>query len=1589
MEADGETRGAKTHAALIARGKALAATEPNYARFLLYTVRSLDPDDLGPYSAAVVDSELRRAYALLERRGNDSHFIQASTPDVLVLDAPEIIDIFAPDMPFIVDSVLAAIRSKGGHIRLVAHPVLPLDPQSYRVLNEPTPQSRQESFLHLHIDPLPDEAARAAILREVAEVLDEVARVVRGWRPMLERLRQLVQDVRENPPPIDPKLLAETIQFLGWLAAHNFTFLGLREYAVNTVEGEQRLEPVAASGVGLLEDQSFLFLKQGGELVESTRGHRAFLAGPDLLVVAKANVRSRVHRRTYMDYVGIKLFDAKGAVSGEIRLLGLFTSRSAGVPTAEVPLLRRKLAAVLERSGTVPDSHAGKALLQALESYPREELFQVDEDELLEFASTIASLTDRPRVRVLPRIDRFDNYVSVLVFLLRDRYDSAQRQRIGDYLSQRYGGHVAAYSPYFPEGELVRVHFIIGRLGGPTPRPDREDLERDITALTRDFGDRLMDAAAEPKDVEAFRAAFPPGYQASTSPAQALGDIEIFRGLGNGVALHLVPPRSGEANLSLRVYHRETPLPLSDRVPLLENFGFRVIDEQTNRITPEGEAECFLHEMVLALPAGVRLPDGVAIARVEEALLAVWHGQAESDGFNALSLGAGLAWDAVAVLRALSRFLGQVGTSFSQRYIAATLTAHPAAAGALVELFQALHAPDLPGDRRRAIEAARSALSAALEQTASLDEDRIISRLLNALDAVVRTNFYQRDGLGGRRPALGFKFDSARVEGMPAPAPFREIFVYSPQVEAVHLRFGAVARGGIRWSDRREDFRAEALGLARVQQVKNAIIVPVGAKGAFLAKTLPAGGEGDAIRAEAVACYRIFISTLLDLTDNIVAGNVVPPPSLVRYDGDDPYLVVAADKGTADFSDIANALAIERGFWLGDAFAAGGADGYDHKRLGITARGAWEAVKRHFREQGRDIQATPFTVAGVGDMSGDVFGNGMLLSPKSRLVAAFDHRDIFIDPDPDPAMSFAERQRLFNQQQSSWQDYNHMVLSAGGGVYSRSLKSIELSEQARGVLGLVAGELTPDEVIVAILKADVDLLWFGGIGTFVRGAGESHAEVGDRANDAIRITGGALRAKVVGEGANLAVTQRGRIDYARRGGRIDTDAIDNSAGVNCSDLEVNLKIALDPAVSAHRLSPEQRNELLRGASGDVLGLCIRNNYLQSLALSVGVASGGAGLADLRWLVSTLETRGLVDRDAETLPSDTEFDTRATASQGLLRPELAALLGHAKIALRVDLLASPALDDPYLQREVAAYFPSRVVETQPDLIEGHRLKREIVATVLANAMLNRGGAAFATTLMAASSADAGSVARAFVATRDAFGLSDLYRRIDALDGKVDPALQLELYGGLGALLLRQSLWFIRNERLDAGLGELVPRYALGVADISQGLLSDLPPSLAGRWSERARTLEVGGVPADLAQTMGRLPAIGLAGEAVAVAARAGVDVVGAARTFLAVLDLFGLGTLAEASTEAGSTDRFERLALDRALANLLRAVREVSVDVLASGGGSAEDRLALWQRAHRPAVDRTKTAIAPLVGGPLDVSRLSVAAGLLSDLASGQ
>jgi len=1264
---------------------------------------------------------------------------------------------------------------------------------------------------------------------------------VHGWRAMLERLHKLVQGYREHAPKIDTPVLAETLHFLAWLADHNFTFLGMREYELVGVGDEASLNPIKESGLGILKDPDFKFLRHGNEFVEMTKQHIAFLQNKEPLMVTKANVRSRVHRRTFLDYIGVKLYDENGKIKGELRIVGLFTSMSLATPHIEVPFVRSKISHVIKASGFSPKSHAGKALMAALDNYPREELFQITEDKLLEFATIISALADRPQLRVLPRLDPFDNFVSILLYLPRDRYNSKLRADIGEYLAKTYDGHLSAYYPYFPEGELVRVHFIIGRNGGKTPNPVRSQLEKDVSEIIRSFGDMLLETAQNPSEITDYLDAFSPAYETSITQEDALKDIEILQSLkeSDNIALRFIPKNvsDDEGEHRLRLYHNLTPIPLSDRVPLLENFGFRVIDERTYSVRPNNKSEQFIHDMVIKTDeADIDLSE--VAPKLETALLATWEEKGESDGFNKLTLLAGLAWDDISILRALAHYLKQLKLGFSQRYLWNALCEHPKITKNLIALFHCYYQLDFDGDREKTAISLKKEISGALKDVISADEDRIIRHFLNLIEASLRTNFYQTDENGNKRPALAIKFDCAKIDKMPEPRPYREIFVYSVQVEGLHLRGGEIARGGLRWSDRPEDFRTEVLGLVKAQMVKNAVIVPMGSKGGFVPRTMPHNPDRETFMAYGIAAYKVFIGTLLDVTDNIEGDKITHPKDTILRDGDDPYLVVAADKGTASFSDIANEISLSRGFWLGDAFASGGSAGYDHKKMGITARGGWEAVKRHFREMNRDIQTSEFSTVGVGDMSGDVFGNGMLLSHKTCLIAAFDHRDIFIDPNPNVVNSYVERKRLFEMGRSSWQDYDKSLLSQGGGIYPRSAKTIELSNEAQEVLGLDKAQLTPNEIMNAILKAKVDLLWFGGIGTYVKSEGESDLEVGDRANDAIRITGDEVGAKAIGEGANLGITQLGRIEYALNGGAINTDAIDNSAGVNSSDLEVNIKIALGSLVTKGEMNTEQRNEFLASMTDEVAQLCLRNNYLQTLAISLIELKGFSASPDLISFMQDLENNDELSREVEFLPSDSVLLDRSNSKQAFVRPELAVLLAYAKNTFYAQLLNSKVPDDPYLARELYRYFPEELKDKYPSTIDEHRLRRQVIATVLSNVMINRGGPSFVFRMTSATSASPGQVAFAYAAARDAYDLADLNEAIDDLDNKLDGKTQLELYDEVKTLLVEQTLWFLRNVSFEDGLSDIVKLYGDGVTKIRANLGNLLPSFIAKSVADQA-------------------------------------------------------------------------------------------------------------------------------------------------------
>jgi len=1592
------------HAAMAQAGDMLHGRRQEIpAAFVAQLYQRTVPEDVVRYDAIELAALAERAYDFISTRAPGAPKIRCET--VQLHEAGEhklvtVVEVANDDMPFLVDSVMGELAEANHEIRLAAHPVLRVRREGGKLTglaDADAPHYTRESFIHVHIETISDPAVCASIESALEAVLMEVRMAVQDWRPMLECVNAIVADLKTNPPPLPVDEIAEAVQFLQWLAADNFTFLGVRNY---TVDGNE-LKPDYDSALGIMRKRDLMVLKRGDEHLEYTPEIMAFLKEPRPLIIAKANIHARVHRRAYLDYIGIKHFDADGNLIGEQRFVGLFTSTAYTRSAHGIPYLRRKLAAVERRAGFTANSHSGKALANVLEHYPRDELFQVDEDTLYRFVMTILHLDEHPRVRVLARGDRFDRFVSVLVYVPRDRYDSDVRAKIGAYLAQAYIGRVSAFYPFFPEGPLVRVHFIIGRSGGTTPQVPRATLEREIGLIVRTWSDCLceaLDLAHSPEAArdlfQRYREAFSEGYHEAYSPAVAARDVEMIEGLSAerplGVDFHH-RQEEDQRTVGLKVWSFEHPLPLSARVPVLENMGFNVVDERTYYVAPQGHESVWFHDMLLERSDGEAIDLQAMQGVLESAFLMVMREHAENDGYNALTLVAGLQWRDVALIRTLSRYLRQIRVPFSQDYMWATLVKHAAIARDIVELFRARFDPRPEVAQNRAAEQEEIAalIEEALQAVESLDEDRILRHFLNAVQSGLRTNFYQVGEDGHPKAQIAIKFASGQLTDLPLPRPLYEIFVYSPRVEGIHLRFGKVARGGIRWSDRPQDFRTEILGLVKAQQVKNAVIVPVGAKGGFVPKLMPKNAPRELVQAEGVATYKLFISTLLDITDNIDAdGRIVPPENVVRHDDDDPYLVVAADKGTATFSDIANAISEAHDFWLGDAFASGGSAGYDHKVMGITARGAWESVKRHFREMDINIHQTPFTAVGVGDMSGDVFGNGMLRETTTKLVAAFDHRDIFIDPNPDPEKSFAERKRLFELPRSSWQDYDRSLLSEGGGIYARSSKSIQLSLQAQKLLG-VRSSVTPQELMKAILKAPVDLLFFGGIGTYIRAASETNAAAGDRANDPIRVTGAELRCKVVGEGANLGMTQRGRVEAAMAGIRLNTDAIDNSAGVNTSDMEVNIKVALSPLIRSGALTFDDRNALLVEMTDEVARLVLRNNYQQTLALSLAQRRGLEDLGFQQRLMQTLEMNGELDRAVEYLPDEMAIAERRKVNGGLTRPELSVLLAYAKLSLYKELLESSVPDDPYLGRELNRYFPKEMSARFAEALQSHRLRREIIATQLTNSMVNRGGATLIVRIADQTGASAASIAAAFAAVRNSYGLIELNGAINTLDNKISGDIQLSLYAAVQDLLLDRLVWFLRNVDLNEGLDAIIGHYREGFGQVEAALETVLSKQAAATRQARVAELTGAGVPEALAQRMANLSVLKPAPDIVLVADRASKPVNEVAATYFATESFFQLDRVTHAASGIAVSDYFDRLALDRALDSIGEAERRLTAAMVGNGQGngiSGAGAVEEWIKPRQADVERIRAAIHEIAGSGLTLSKLSVAASLLGDLA---
>jgi len=1363
-----------------------------------------------------------------------------------------IVEIVSPDMPFLVDSAGMEINRRGFTLHLVVHPILWLkrDRQGrlIEIFEADAPgHGAAESLMHFEIDCETDPGLLHALTNDLNRVLGDVRMAVEDWKKMADRVRQATQELQGVP--LDPGEIAQSGAFLAWLLDGNFTFLGYREQALVKESGEEWLRIVQGSGLGILREREPHRLARS--FTELPPQLRRLAREPDALILTKSSSKSTVHRSAYLDYVGIKRFDTKGRVIGERRFLGLFTSAAYQSNPRQIPVIGRKIERVMQRSGLAPKSHAGKALLNILETYPRDELFQIREQELLDIAMAILHLQERQRIRLFVRQDPFERFFSCLVYIPRDHYNTELRERMQAILQTSFRGDSVDFTVSLSGSVLARIHFVVRTQPGRVSPPDVKMLEQQIANAVRPWQDELAQHLIECCGEEAgkelfthYRKAFPSGYCDSYDVHEAIEDIDRIAHAIEERRLQLRlyrPMKSSHGTLGFKLYQVGIPIPLSSVIPMLENMGVMVLSENPFQITPEDYDSVWVQDFRLLHQE----PDGVEVEKIkyifEQCFAQVWEGTVENDGFNRLVLRGGLGWRDVMLLRACCKYLRQTEIPFSQGYMEQVLFDNPEITRQLVALFHSRFDPD----RRRHAATQSSALAARIEDelegVASLDEDRILRRFLAVIQAMLRTNYFQKDAAGLPKGYLCFKVLPSLLPELPMPRPMFEIFVYTARFEGIHLRGGLVARGGIRWSDRREDFRREILGLMKAQMVKNAVIVPVGAKGGFVLKRVMAGAEPKEVRVEAENCYRDFIQGLLDVTDNRIGERISSPPATVRYDADDPYLVVAADKGTATFSDLANRVSAVRRFWLGDAFASGGSNGYDHKQMGITARGAWESVKQHFYALGIDVQTTDFTVVGIGDMAGDVFGNGMLLPEHIKLVGAFNHEHVFLDPDPDPATSYQERRRLFALAGSSWGDYRAELLSKGGGVYKRNAKSVAISPEARKALGITATRLTPTELVQALLRAPVDLLWNGGIGTFVKSTLEGHSDVGDRINDVLRVNALQLRCRVVAEGGNLGFTQQARIEYAQKGGRINTDFIDNSGGVDCSDREVNIKIALEGAVQEKKLSLYQRNRLFARMKDEVVKQVLQDSDRQARAISTAALKSMTHLDWYARLINALERALKLDRAFECLPTDEEIAKRKAKGEGLTRPEVAILLAHVKLAMFAEVLKSELPDDPYLSTLLLRYFPQPMHKRFREAIDAHRLRREIVSKLIANSMVSRIGIDFAYRLSEEMASSIPEIARAYLIARDVFDSRSWGEAIQALDPGADYMLQNQLIIDTQAVLEKATRWFLRHRCGD--MASVVERYRAVVARVATALGEGGDGALLGEPTASQRSLTV--------------------------------------------------------------------------------------------------------------------------------------------------
>ncbi|MET6758658.1 NAD-glutamate dehydrogenase [Pseudoalteromonas sp. NCIMB_1079] len=1492
----------------------------------------------------------------LEKNTTDDAVIRVFNPEVAKdgwQSSHTIVEIITKDMPFLVDSVRMAMTRENIASHLLLHCPLKIKrDENAKISGLSNLKAEQESsstktVFFIEIDRQTDSSVIESFKKELESVLVDVSVAVDDWQPIRKKLIAVTKELPKRHHNKSKDEVSETTEFLDWLAKDNFTLMGYREYELSPVQGDYQLKGKMESSLGLMKNSTEEHTRLLSELPEVARQEAR---SSNLLILTKTNSVSRVHRPAYIDYVGIKRFDDEGNVIGEDRFIGLFSSSFYNNSATDVPVLKSKINRIMEMCDFAKGTHAYKAVLNILETYPRDELVQAREGELLEVAMGVLQVQERDMCRLFVRKDAYGRFLSCMVYVPRERYNTALRRETQDILANAFNSDdKVEFTTYFSESTLARTHYTV-RVTDNKIEYNVKDIENNLVEAARTWEDKLqsalLESAGEARGNDLNRKycnAFARSYKDEVLPSAAVVDIEKLELLSDENKLEMLfyrPQEEANSNIvRLSLFHKDEPIHLSDVMPMLENFGLRVVGETPYSVkTSDGRINWIMDFSMLIDSKGMADFDKIS-ARFRAALTNVWGNRLENDGFNRLVLMGGLTGREASILRAYAKYMRQIGVTFSQSYIESTFANYPNIAAQIVNLFAKKFSVKSPASAKT-LEKLSTQIYLELENVANLDDDRIIRLYVDMIVATLRTNYFQKDDAGQFKSYVSFKIQPSLIPDVPLPLPAFEIFVYSPRVEGVHLRYGKVARGGLRWSDRREDFRTEVLGLVKAQQVKNTVIVPVGSKGGFVCKQLPS--EREAFIKEGQECYKIFIRGLLDITDNIERGEVVPARDVVRHDEDDAYLVVAADKGTATFSDIANGIANEYNFWLGDAFASGGSVGYDHKKMGITAKGAWESVKRHFREMDIDCQTTDFTVVAIGDMAGDVFGNGMLLSKHIRLQVAFNHMHIFVDPNPDAATSYPERERLFNMPRSSWDDYNKELISAGGGVFSRAAKSITLSPEMKKMLGTKKASMTPNELIKASLMMEFDLLWNGGIGTYIKNSKETDADVGDRANDALRINGRDLGAKILGEGGNLGTTQLGRIEFAAKGGRVNTDFIDNVGGVACSDNEVNIKILLNGLVAEGDLTRKQRDELLYSMTDEVSELVLKDCYRQTHTISITQSKGTSTLKEKIRFIHALEKEGKLNRAIEFIPSDEELAERAAAGKDLTRPELSVLVSYAKMVLKESLVSDEITENPYYRQLLVKSFPRPLREKFNDAMNNHPLRKEIIATKLANSIVNDMGLNFMVRMHEETGANEAEIAMCYSIASEIFEMRETWSSISALDNKIPAAVQTEMLYQLRRTVRRATRWFLRHRNKSQTIEQGIEFFAPTFKDLSDNLNTYMIEKENDRIVIEANKLIDAGVPTDIANRIVSLSSLFSVMDLAEVANSSGKSISMVSNTYFKLGARMGLHWFLEQITKQPVANHWQALARSSYREELDWQQRTLSEVVLNSFEGDESD-----------------------------------------------